>query len=196
MAIAELPHAVLHEVSVNEIALDQRESDTEPGQPSHNDPVAFRFGAFAPKEHPSKFYIAKISLDVLSRKDGKIHRAEAGFIKLAIDETIDNDGKPKPHIAIFLSQEAGTSGDEDDPVLVITRRGYLLNVPWLNAPMMGGWPRGFRSDDGRYHYNVQGDPTPDYPHGRIVQYDRHGSDDPAQWTPVAILKPEAMKGTP
>lgn len=43
----------------------------------------------------------------------------------------------------------------------------------------------FYSDDGRYGYNVQGDPTPEYPHGRIVQYDITGP----EWRPVAILKP-------
>lgn len=50
----------------------------------------------------------------------------------------------------------------------------------------GGMPSAFRSDDGRYLYNVQGDPTPEYPYGRIVQY--RLSDMKA----VAILRPEAL----
>lgn len=53
-------------------------------------------------------------------------------------------------------------------------------------------PHMFASDDGKYRYNVQGDPTLEYPLGRIVQYRTNGSDDAAQWTPVAILRPEPL----
>lgn len=61
------------------------------------------------------------------------------------------------------------------------------------APGVGvAIPSRFQSDDGRYVYNVQGDPTPDFPHGRIVQYDTHFSADPALWTAVAIVRPEAL----
>tara|TARA_R110000868_G_scaffold181331_4_gene422247 strand:+ start:5838 stop:6425 length:588 start_codon:yes stop_codon:yes gene_type:complete len=49
----------------------------------------------------------------------------------------------------------------------------------------------FYSDNGRYCYNVQGDSTEACPHGRIVQYDTHGSIDEATWTAVAT-----MQGTP
>lgn len=61
----------------------------------------------------------------------------------------------------------------------------LFRVP-LSAPNM--IQSQFRSDDGRYVYNVQGDPTPEFPHGRIVQYDTATT----PWTPVAIIRPEAL----
>lgn len=186
MSIADLPHAVLHQVSVNEIALDQKESDTEPGQPSHNDPVAFRFGAFAPKEHLTKFYIAKISLDVLSRKDGQIHRAEAGFLKLAIDEVIDNDGHPVPQVAILLSDQAGTSDDLDDAVVIITGKKVRFNVPveGLVAVAPISKVTRFYTDGGRFCVNWQddsGDPAG-------IVYATHGSTDESQWLAVGKLR--------
>ena len=67
-----------------------------------------------------------------------------------------------------------------DPTQAIFR--VPISAPNLSAPAM------FRSDDGRYVYNVQGDPTPEYPHGRIVQYDTVT----LPWTAVAILKPTAL----
>ena len=68
----------------------------------------------------------------------------------------------------------------------------LKDIVAAVAALPANAPRGFRSDDGRYVYNVQGDPTPEFPNGRIVQYNRNGSDDPAQWTAVAILRPELL----
>jgi len=73
--------------------------------------------------------------------------------------------------------------------------GIEFHVPVNTAPAPGPVPirvSRFYSDDGAYVYNVQGDPTPEFPSGRIVQYATHGSPDPAQWTPVAILKPTAL----
>ena len=84
--------------------------------------------------------------------------------------------------AIFLAEKAGTSGDEDDPVLVVTRRGYLLNVPWL----MGGRVSRIYTDDGRFCYNFQG-PASGQPDGAGIKYDTHGSLDETTWTAVARI---------
>lgn len=50
----------------------------------------------------------------------------------------------------------------------------------------------FYSGDGRYGYNVQSDQTPEYPHGKIVQYDTHGTTDETQWAAVGLIRPETL----
>ena len=193
MAIADLPHAVLREVSVNEIALDQKENPDAPGTPSLDDPVKFRLGAYPPAGR-RKFYLGTISFDVL-RSGG--HRTEVGFLKFAVDEFVEADGDPVPMVELFLTRTTDNSTDAGiDRVLTISRKGCRLTVPLsapsFSAPIISAPPSRFRSDNSRYVYNVQGDPTPEYPHGRIVQYARHESDDPAAWTPVAILRPDRL----
>ena len=103
---------------------------------------------------------------------------------------------PGPVIEAYLMRP-GSAGNDADEVRLFR---FALDGIEFAAPLKGvnsvpiGPIRQFRSDDDRYVYNVQGDPTPEYPSGRIVQYDRHGSDDPAQWKAVAILKPEPLAG--
>lgn len=65
--------------------------------------------------------------------------------------------------------------------------------PSIGTGPVGAEPRKFTSDNGRYAFNVQGDAVlPDFPHGRIVQYDKNGSENPADWTAVAYLKPTPL----
>ena len=199
--IADMTDAELKIVSVNEIGLDQKMSETEQGQPRHDDPVALRYGAWARPLGRIKYYLAKISLDALhwSGQVNRPHRTEVGFFKLAIDELYDGDGHPLPMITLNLTENDSSSNDADmQPVATFTRNGIRFYVPVF---MEGGQSAGpaapsrvsrFYSDDGRYVYNVQGDPTPEFPLGRIVQYNRNNTDDETLWTPVAILRPEAL----
>jgi hypothetical protein len=85
-------------------------------------------------------------------------------------------------------------GDESVREIAYFDSGAVVFRAPISAPNLSGSsrPSGFTSDDGAYIYNVQGDPTPQFPHGRIVQYRRNGSDDPVNWTPVAILRPEPL----
>ena len=179
----DLPHAILHPVSPNELGFDQKDDGL--GTPTMEDPIKLRLGAWYLER--GKFYIGTIGMDVLRRKDGAIHREEVGFLKFAVDEQQDGDGDPVPMVELFLCPKVGQSGDADMArVLTISRKGVIFHVPvTLGAAPM---PSMFRSDDGKYRYNVQGDPTPEYPFGRIVQYEA------ATMTPVAILRPEALGG--
>ena len=161
MSIADLPHAELKEVAVNEIALDQKQEGTS-GQPSLDDPVAFRWGAWANPLGRLKWYIAKLSMDVLRWKDARVHRTEVGFIKLAIDELIDNDGQPVPMVALFLTGNTTGSSDEDQqPVAIFTRRGIRFLAPvtveaGINTTVNPRVTR-FYTDHGRFFINWQDD---------------------------------------
>lgn len=168
MAIAELPHAVLHEVAVNEIAFDQKHNPD--GTPTLDDPIKLRFGAFRPPDGRGKFYIGCIGFDVLRWKDGQVHRTEVGFIKLAIDETRDGDGKPMPMIEFFLTKGIDDSTDAaNDRVSTFSRSACIARVPLfpdagINAPVTAA-PQSFMSSpDGRYQTHMQGD-------GNFVTYD-------------------------
>ena len=79
----------------------------------------------------------------------------------------------------FFVAIADAQGQPVREILVASRHG--LSGPAAVATS-------FRSDDGRYLYNVQGDPTPEFPSGRIVQYDL-GVTPPL---PLAILRPEPL----
>lgn len=178
MAIAELPHAVLHEVSVNEIALDQRQSETEPGQPSHDDPVAFRYGAWANPLGRLKYYLAKWSLDVLRWKDGRTHRTEIGFVKLAVDELFDMDGDPVPMLALYLTNNDTDSTDEaQQPVAIFTRKGIRFCAPILEGGGSAGLTMQIWDGEGRHFCQVQSD-------GNFVGYRAS--------TPYSIANPEAV----
>ena len=174
MAIHELPHAELREVAVNEIAVDQT-SQTErpsqygpdlPDQPSLDDPVALRFGAWANPLGRLKWYISKISMDVLRWKDGRRHRTEVGFIKLAVDELYDMDGQPVPMVALFLTNNATGSTDADQqPVAIFTRRGIRFMAPVSceagcscgSSGGSGGPVTRFYTDHGKFMINWQDD---------------------------------------
>lgn len=127
--IADLVDAQLRVVSVNEIALDQKDDPANPGRPQHDDPVKFRLGAYVPADR-NKFYIGTISFDVLRRKDGKVHRTEVGFVKLAVDEFVEGDGDPVPMVELFLGTNSEGSTDADiDRVFTISRKGVRFTVP-------------------------------------------------------------------
>ena len=180
----DLPHAVLHVVSPNELGFDQK--DDGHGVPTMEDPIKLRFGAWhLPR---GKFYIGAIGMDVLRRRsDGTVSREEVGFLKLAVDEMRDGDGDPVPMVEVFLTPRVGQSQDADmQRVLTLSRKGATFHVPTNVGGGSAGLPSVFVSDDGRYLYNVQGDPTPEYPYGRIVQYRR------SDMKAVAILRPEAL----
>ena len=194
--IDDLPHAIFGAASVNELELRQKSKaesqdplDPDPSQPSHDDPVAFRFGAWANPLGRLKWYIAKISLDVLRWVDGKIHRTEVGFIKFAVDELYNNDGKPLPMVAIYLTENATDSTDQaQQPVMIWTRAGIRCLVPFIveagiNAPVTSKVTR-FYTDHGRYVVNWQDDTG--WPSG--VVYDTHDSIDESTWTHVGTVR--------
>lgn len=97
--------------------------------------------------------------------------------------------------AVFIAVRPQNGNNDEDvrEVFYIDSGVAYFRVPVV-APNLGwgGVPSRFKSDNGRYVYNVQGDPTPEFPHGRIVQYDTHGNADESTWTAVAILRPESL----
>ena len=190
--IADLPHAIFGEISPNEIGLDQKSkaesgdpNDLDPGQPSMDDPVGLGFGAWARPLGRLKYYLAKIRLDVLRWKDGKKHRTEVGFIKLAVDELFDNDGHPVPMIAFFLTENDEDSSDQaEQPVLTLTRKGIRIHVPIVEGGIGAapGRVTRFYTDGGKFAINWQDDTGE--PSGII--YATKGTTDESQW--VAIGK--------
>ena len=183
--IADLVDAVFHVVSVNEIALDQRDSVDVPGTPQHDDPVKFRLGAFIPADR-NKFYIGAISFDVLRRKDGTIHRTEVGFLKFAVDEFVEADGDPVPMVELFLGTSAEGSTDADiDRVMTISRKGCRFTVP-IEAPGItaAGIVHRFFTDDGRFCYHFQG-PASGQPEGAGIKYDTHHSVNESEWIAIS-----------
>ena len=180
-------------ISPNELGHLQKDAPIGSGIPQHDDPVGYGVGAWARPFGRLKYYLGKFRMDVLRWNNGQRHHTEVGFLKWAIDELVNNDGKPIPMFAVYLTEsDEGSSDQGQQPVAIFTRRGIRLLVPvFVEAGIVGGGggggiPSAFQSDDGRYLYNVQGDPTPEYPYGRIVQYRR------SDMKAVAILRPEAL----
>lgn len=79
--------------------------------------------------------------------------------------------------------------DTTREVLYLDNERAIFSVP-IAAPNLGpaGRVSRFYSDDGRYCYNVQGDPQPGAPFGRMVIYDTHHSQDETTWTAVGTLQ--------
>lgn len=160
------------------------------------DPPGVRLGAMAGGS------LGKISGNRV-RADGT--HDEVAMIQLKIDERF------RPPEAGGIGTEWGLVGEvridirrpprPDDPNddkamepaarLLYDEIQFFKPVRFLDGTIAqaGGRASRFYSDDGRYCYNVQGDPTEQYPHGRIVQYDTHHSSDETTWTSVAILRP-------
>lgn len=189
--IADLPHAVLHEVAVNELGFDQKYNAD--GTPTLNDPIKFRFGAFIPLG-ANKFYIGCIGFDVLRIKDGKVHRTEVGFLKFAVDEVVDGDKDPVPMVELFLTRNSEDSTDAaEDRVFTVSRKGMTVHVPLVAntvpappSPQASRVTR-FFSDDGAFCFNVQGDDG-----GKLVQYRIVDPSDESTWVPVAQWKGQAL----
>ena len=175
---------VLHEddegkVSVvgNELIIEDKNH-----QDGDGDPVAIRF-------HSQNETIGKWS--ICAYRQGRYR--EIGLVMVKRDERGRNNPAHQDALEIrILTHIPGRESFEDadyKPMFSIRHDGIDLH-----GAMMPTAPKGFTSDDGRYLYNVQGDPTPEYPHGRIVQYDtRHPefTSNPSA-AAVAILKPEPL----
>lgn len=191
MDIADLPHAVLRVVSVNEIGFDQKANPD--GSPTLDDPTKVRIGAY-PGDR-AKFYIGAISMDVL-RRDGQglPHRTEVGLIKLAVDEMADRDGDPVPMIEIFLTPSIHDSTDAAmQRVLTLSRKGLIVHVPTsigtqvpTQPSPVAGPPQQLWDGTGRYFAQMQNDGTDN--HGRpifnFVAYQASA--------PFSIANPEAV----
>ena len=132
------------------------------------DPCAVRFRS-------ANGGIGKLSIDV---PDGQGGWLEIGYLFGKKDERF-----PTQPVAEFEFWHR--FGAQDIKSVSIRHDGVIVHVPLVGGGA-GGSPSAFTSDDGRYLYNVQGDPTPEFPYGRIVQYRR----DTMQ--PVAILRPEPL----
>lgn len=188
MSIADLPHAVLHEVSPNEIGFDQKANPD--GTPTWDDPTKIRYGAYRPADGRQHFYLGVIGMDVLTKQGAQTHRNERGFVAFKLDNA---DGQPAlPCIEIYMQRTADSDADED--MLCICRisskgieldpkgaGGMAINVPVTTAPSRVSR---FYSDDGAFCFNVQG-PASGQPQGAIIQYVTHGSLDESTWTAVA-----------
>jgi len=120
MSIADLPHAVLHEVSPNEIGFDQELNPD--GTSSWDDPVKLRFGAAPPSDGRKHFYLGCIGADLL--KNGS--RGEKIFIAFKMD---NNDGLPPlPCIEIYAQRNEHTDSDADMLcILRISSKGLELD---------------------------------------------------------------------
>lgn len=163
----EMRDADFGAVSVNELGIDQKGDAA--GQPIHDDPVGLRFGAWANPLGRAKWYIAKISLDVLRWAQGQKHRTEIGFLKFAVDELFDKDDWPVPMVALFLTENVNDSTDAAmQPVVIFTRKGIRFLAPCAfeaGANLAGGGDRAvLRSPNGRYELEMQDD-------GNLVIYD-------------------------
>lgn len=184
----EMRHAVFHVISIdNGLGLDQKQSETEPGQPSQDDPTELGFGAWSNPLGRLKFYICKIRFDVLRWVQGRLHRTEVAFLKAAIDELVDMDGKPLPLIALYMTENTTDSTDQaEQPVMIWTRKGIRCLVPMIfeaGAQGLTGAGGGssrvtrFYTDGGMFCVNMQDDPlgiTEQHPEGvrvpRAVKY--------------------------
>ena len=161
--ISKYIDAILKWVSNNEIGFDQLDRDDQPGTPKHDDPSKLRFGAWwLPR---GKFYIGAIGMDVLRRtENGSITREEVGFIKLAVDEMVDNDGDPVPIVEIFLAPKVGQSQDSDmQRVLTISRKGAIFYIPVTGVAALPPEQKAptkvtrFYTDGGKFCINWQDD---------------------------------------
>lgn len=160
----EMRHAVFHVISEdNGLGLDQKQSETEPGQPSLDDPVEFGSGAWANPLGRLKWYIGKIRRDVLRWKDGRVHRTSIGFHKDAVDELFDGDGKPMPLGAEYLTPGVDSSLDSDEqPVFIYTRSGFRILVPLyaeggIVGASAGGTSQQLWDGTGMYFAQMQND---------------------------------------
>ena len=179
--ISEWAHAILRWVSPNEVGLDQK-FDVAAGEPTWDDPVKLRLGAFRPygREH---FYFGAIGMDLLSPPTPGNPRPheEKGFIAFKVDS---NDGEEaRPCVEFHLQRTAHTHDDEDMLCVArISSKGIELDPKsqggmgvFYQGRQLGGAASGhvsqFYTDDGKYKYTLQSDPVPGLPFGRIVVYE-------------------------
>lgn len=170
----ELDWAVVAQVSPNEVSIDQKHPSLLP--PEGRDPCKLRFGSW------TEDIFGWVSGDRLVGNVEAPGRQEKLGLKLGLD--------PGDRNVFSVSLQRPYTTDDKNMVRVIEMYHDQIKflVPVVGAPVTtppSALPTRFKSDDGRYTYNVQGDPTPEYPHGRIVQYDASGN-------AVAILKPELL----
>lgn len=135
----EMTDATFGPISVNELGLDQKMDQSNPGQPQHDDPVGTGKGAWANPMGRDKWYIGKERYDVLRWKDGRTHRTEVGFKKIAVDELFDGNHKPEPMVAEYLTPGVDGTRDEDEqPVTMLSRSGFRITVPiYAEAGIVG-----------------------------------------------------------
>lgn len=181
--IADLPWARLL-AGNNELKL--RAKTTAEGGQEAADALMFRFQV--PVDNlAGSGWLGCIAADILKGNtvDGPTER-----VQLKLGFKLD----PGPVLELYATREGGSDDRDEIRIVRFALDGAEFGVPLtgLGTPAPSSFPSAFRSDNGKYHYNVQGDPTPEYPYGRIVQYDRHGSERPQDWEAMAILKPEAL----
>ncbi len=178
------------------------------------DPAALRLITLCTEGHRG---LGKISLCNV-RPDGRGDEVGFVLGALDDDVQLSADGVPDHHRGKLQISLREDTPSEPRPVAVWSQyrsqerfgvRTFYAAIKrsiaslWVHAPAGegvepycgasggggGGLPRAVDSDDVRYFYNVQGDATPDFPYGRIVQYRREAD---GSLTPVAILRPERI----
>lgn len=110
--ISEWYHAILQWVSPNEAGLDQK-FGPETGEPTWDDPVKIRFGAYRPFGR-RKFYFGTISMDLLfppQPGNARPHQ-EKGFLAFKMDSN-DDDPVARPCIEAHLQRDEHTHEDDD-----------------------------------------------------------------------------------
>jgi hypothetical protein len=75
-------------------------------------------------------------------------------------------------------------------VLYIDNNGARFNVPIIGAQSQR--VTRFYTDDGRFCFHAQG-PASGQPNGALIKYDTHHSLDEQSWTPMAIIRGEAIR---
>lgn len=189
----DLDEAEFIPISVNEASILQKMSETEPGQPRLDDPVALGMAAWARPLARLKYYVGKFRMDAMRWKDGKRHFTSLGFIKRAVDELFDGDGRPLPMWAIYLTENDDVSTDAaEQPVAIFTRRGIRFLVPVLMEAggSTGGSGSGgafLRAPGAQTELHCQGD-------GNAVMYDvrpgiiqPEGANDRNGWVALATF---------
>lgn len=183
----DLPDGQIKPVGQNEVALD-----------SHvDDPPKFRLGVKRLLESWGRS-LGAFSGDLVHQNGS---REEMVLVQLK--ETEDAQGRTTRGGELYVGlKRPGTESKDDamiDVLVANVEQGFHFRLPVYAPNLTGETPlpqsarvSRFWSDDGRYVYNVQGDATPEFPHGRIVQYATNGTTDESQWTPVAIIRPEKL----
>lgn len=151
--------------------------------PGHKDPCKIRFAV--PQEYIDQ------GLTNLGAFSGNIKRGDGRHDEKALVMLRLNGPREAQCGAVYIAT-APPGSDKVQERFYIDHQQAIFRVPIIAPNLTSQIPGRFYTGDGRYCYNVQGDPTPEFPHGRIVQYDTHGSTDESTWTAVAILRPEKI----
>lgn len=141
-------------------------------------------------------------------RDGEDKMEELARLSLERANGTNND-RGQIRLSVRTGDVVSSNGDYEWRTAFVATTAYLGTL-WTGAGNWLGWlwkfanpgetePSAgsgrvsrFYSGDGRYCYNVQSDPTEEFPHGRIVQYATNDSLDESTWTAVAQFRGDPL----